>query len=82
MFPQNYGKSIQLSGALYTENVYIFRLPGPLGDCDLSTLTRLGTHFTYVSRISLPTAFSHTEMYHKRARASLYVSASFVSSDK
>lgn len=75
-------ESLFSSPGYFIRKTYIFRLSGPQGDCDLSTLTRLGTYFTYVSRTSLPAAFSHTETYPERARASLYVSASFVSLDK
>lgn len=74
IFRKNYGKSVQFSGALYRKCTYILRLPDPLGDCDLSTLTRLGTHFTYVSRISSLTVFSHTKTHWTRARASFVLS--------
>lgn len=73
MYSRKITKSLFSSPGHFIQETYIFRLPGPLGDCDLSTLTRLGTHFTYVSRISLPTAFSHTEMYRERARTREFV---------
>lgn len=57
----------EITGGLFSSpghfirKTYIFRLSGPRGDRDLSTLTRLGIHFTYVCRTFSPFAPSRTQ---------------------
>lgn len=82
IFSRKITRSLFSSPGHFIRKTYIFRLLGPLGDCDLSTLTRLGTHFTYVSRIFSLFSLPRTQKHRERAYASSYVSTSFVPSDK
>lgn len=69
----------------FIRETHIFRLLGPLGNCDLSTLTRLGTPTSPMSLVYPFLLPFHTQKHtlNAHARVYIYVSASFVfSSDK